>query len=162
MAVGWAGAVRESDAPVHRRTGCGSCQARRMTVATPVAERSLPGHGRSAGPVVRAPAARLLAAQVWDLAAAAIRCRAACAEAHDVLDRAEADPPAGAEAARSFAAATAPLYAVIADVPRLPAELLPPDWPGPELARCIGRAFAVFAPALHGYLATIRREEAPG
>jgi phenylacetic acid degradation operon negative regulatory protein len=96
---------------------------------------------------------RRVVRQLWDLDGIAARCRAALATADLCTTAALLDPPHGADALRAFAAATLPLFETTANDPDLPDELLPEDWPAPQLGAALGRAFAVFGPALAAYLA---------
>lgn len=105
---------------------------------------------------------RAIAADLWDLGGLADRYRTVIAEAdeqvRDVAPRQRGD----AAALRAFAAATLPMYeAAVAD-PGLPAELLPADWPGPEIGQMLGRAFRAFGPPLGEYLATVIDPLRPG
>jgi phenylacetic acid degradation operon negative regulatory protein len=95
---------------------------------------------------------RRMARQLWDLDGIAARCRMALATADLNMAAAEQDPPQGADALRAFAAATLPLFETTAKDPDLPDELLPQDWPAAQLGTALGRAFALFGPALIAYL----------
>jgi DNA-binding transcriptional regulator PaaX len=75
-------------------------------------------------------------------------------------DRAERRPVSAATAFRAFAATTLPVFEAAAHDPDLPAELLPPDWPGDQVAATLSRAFRVFAPMIAEYLAAITRDQA--
>ncbi len=105
---------------------------------------------------------RRVAADLWDLDGLAARYRAAAADAQARTTRAERRPPQGPVAFRAFAAATLPIYQVGAQDPDLPAELLPPDWPGQQLAPTLERAFRVFGPSLQDYLSTLLAHPASG
>jgi phenylacetic acid degradation operon negative regulatory protein len=98
---------------------------------------------------------RQAAAKLWDLEAQAVRYRAALSEARARTDQAERHPPSAATGLRAFAAATLPVYEAGADDPDLPAELLPPDWPGDQIGPALGRAFQVFGPLIDEYLAAL-------
>ncbi len=98
---------------------------------------------------------REIAADLWDLRGLADRYRAVIAEADEHVRAAAPRQRGDAAALRAFAAATLPMYeAAVAD-PDLPAELLPADWPGPEIGAMLGRAFRAFGPPLGEYLATV-------
>jgi phenylacetic acid degradation operon negative regulatory protein len=98
---------------------------------------------------------REIAADRWDLRGLAGRYRAVIAEADEHVRAAARQRRGDAAALRAFAAATLPLYeAAVAD-PDLPAELLPADWPGPEISALLGQAFRAFGPSLGEYLATV-------
>lgn len=95
---------------------------------------------------------RRLAADLWDTAGVAARYRRAVADFGQRVADTQSEPPVGAAALRAFAAAVLPLYQAGAADPDLPAELLPADWPGQELAAAIERAFTVFVPLVSDYL----------
>lgn len=97
---------------------------------------------------------RRLATEVWHLHALAARYRTAIAGAQARTAAAERDRPAGPAAFQAFAAAALPLYTVAADDPDLPTALLPPDWPGHDLAAATTRSLQVFFPLLQNYLPT--------
>ena len=95
---------------------------------------------------------RRLAAGLWDLDGIAALYRRALAEFDGRVAEVRRQPPSGAAALRAFAAAALPLYRAGSADPDLPAELLPDDWPAPQLSAAIGRAFAVFVPLVSDYL----------
>jgi DNA-binding transcriptional regulator PaaX len=92
-----------------------------------------------------------VAARLWHLDDLAARYRSVLAQAH-VLTEQAGRHPAGAAAFRAFAAATLPIYQASAADPDLPADLLPSDWPGDELAGALEHAFRSFGPLIGGYL----------
>ena len=81
----------------------------------------------------------------------AVRYRRVLASSQALIDQAGRHP-AGAAAFRAFADATLPIFDASAADPDLPDELLPDDWPGPELGDALGRAFGAFYPLIAGYL----------
>ncbi len=93
-----------------------------------------------------------LAGELWDLPALACRYERVLSAAGDAATRAQHDLPRGRAAFAAFAAATLPIYEVIAADPDLPTELLPADWPGPALADGLARALRVFGPVITEYL----------
>jgi phenylacetic acid degradation operon negative regulatory protein len=97
---------------------------------------------------------REIAARLWHLDALAARYRAVLAEAQTLTGEACRHPP-GAAAFSAFAAATLPIYQASTDDPGLPAELMPADWPGDQLAHALERAFGAFYPLISGYLAEV-------
>ncbi len=96
-----------------------------------------------------------VATDLWDLEALASRYRAVLADARDRSQRAETEPPALEATLSIFAAAVLPVYETGAADPDLPAELLPPDWPGDHVGVTLHRAHRVFAPLLDKYLAQL-------
>jgi hypothetical protein len=62
---------------------------------------------------------------------------------------------AGPQALRAFAAATQPVYEAISQDPLLPSELLPDDWPGPELGAALQAAHRALGPAAVAYVHTL-------
>jgi phenylacetic acid degradation operon negative regulatory protein len=98
---------------------------------------------------------RRIAGQLWDLDALAARYRAVAAHADSGTSEARRQPPIDAAAFRAFAAATLPIYEAGAEDPDLPADLLPADWPGPQLGAALSRAFQVFGPLLGDYLKAV-------
>ena len=96
---------------------------------------------------------RRVAGELWDLDRLAVRYRAVVAEARERIDRARSEESDHSFAA--FAAATLPLFETAASDPDLPAELLPPDWPGNDVGVAIGAALEVFGPMVGQYLADL-------
>ncbi len=74
-----------------------------------------------------------VAGELWDLDALAGRYRAVLRDAREWITRAERHPPRRTAALQWFAATTLPVYEVAGDDPDLPAQLLPPDWPGQQV-----------------------------
>ena len=97
-----------------------------------------------------------VAAELWDLHALSARYGAVLARAEERIEHARATPPALEARLSSFAAAVLPVYETSAADPDLPAELLPPDWPGDQVGATLNRAHRVFAPLLDEYLAALR------
>jgi phenylacetic acid degradation operon negative regulatory protein len=95
---------------------------------------------------------RRLATDLWDLDGVAALCRRAIAEFDERVAQARREPPTGAAALRAFAAAVLPLYRAASADPDLPAELMPPDWPGQQLSAAIARSFMFFVPLVRDYL----------
>jgi DNA-binding transcriptional regulator PaaX len=96
----------------------------------------------------------VVAARLWDLDALAARYRLVLAQTQALTARAGQHAP-GAAAFRAFAAATLPVYDATAEDPDLPADLLPADWPGDQLASTLGQAMRTFYPLINDYLATV-------
>jgi phenylacetic acid degradation operon negative regulatory protein len=94
---------------------------------------------------------RAVAARSWGLDALAARYRLVLAQTQSLTAQASRQAP-GVAAFRTFAAAALPVYDATADDPDLPAELLPPGWPGDELASALGSAMRAFYPLMSGYL----------
>jgi phenylacetic acid degradation operon negative regulatory protein len=63
--------------------------------------------------------------------------------------------PNGPAALRRLAQLTVPVYRSFIVVPPLPAELLPDDWPQPELVRLLGEVHATFGPPARQYVTTV-------
>ncbi len=99
---------------------------------------------------------RRVAGELWELDELAERYRALALAARAASRAARGRPPSGAAAVRALAAATQPIYEAIAADPGLPADLLPPAWPGPELSVALGEALRTFGPAVTDHLARIR------
>jgi phenylacetic acid degradation operon negative regulatory protein len=97
---------------------------------------------------------RRVAARMWGLEALAARYRSVLEQSQAQIDQAQRHPP-GAPAFRAFAAAILPIYDASTDDPDLPAELLPPDWPGDQLGATLQRAFLAFYPLISDYLAAL-------
>ena len=97
---------------------------------------------------------RAVAARLWDLDALAARYQLVLTRTQGLTAQAgwQASGPA---AFRAFAAATLPVYEATADDPDLPADLLPADWPGDQLAGVLGHAMRAFYPFINDYLAAI-------
>ena len=95
---------------------------------------------------------RRIAADRWDLDRLAHRYRTVIDKTSEHTARAETHPTDPATSFSDFAAATLPLFEVIADDPDLPAELLPDTWPADQLTAAYTRAFEVFGPMVHNYL----------
>jgi len=104
---------------------------------------------------------RRVAAELWDLEGLAARYRDLLAEVIDRTDRAAARHQDPASSLSAFAAATLPIYEVVAGDPDLPAELLLPDWPGDQLGPALHRAIQVFRPAIDDYLAGLAHDNVP-
>lgn len=109
-----------------------------------------------------ADAARI-AIDAWDLDDLATRLREHVSTMSAALAQ-EGRPPTSAAALRRFVELrNAPLVDLVAD-PGLPVALLPPDWPGGELARLMGqvqdRYGSVAAQYVRGVLAEVRRRPA--
>jgi phenylacetic acid degradation operon negative regulatory protein len=103
-----------------------------------------------------APAhARRLAHRLWALDALAEDYRARVVAVRDAINAAAGDPPAGPQALRAFAAATQPIYQAISQDPLLPSELLPDDWPAPELGAALQAALQTLGPAAVAYVQTL-------
>jgi phenylacetic acid degradation operon negative regulatory protein len=94
---------------------------------------------------------RLVAARLWGLDELAARYREVLASSRALTDQADRHPP-GPAAFRAFADATLPIFDASTADPDLPDELLPEQWPGPELGAALGRAFRAFYPVIAGYL----------
>jgi phenylacetic acid degradation operon negative regulatory protein len=99
---------------------------------------------------------RQVAARLWGLDDLGARYRQVLADSEALTDQADRHPP-GPAAFRAFADATLPIFDASAADPDLPDELLPDDWPGPELGTALGRAFRAFYPVIGGYLEALTR-----
>jgi phenylacetic acid degradation operon negative regulatory protein len=99
---------------------------------------------------------RRVARDLWSLPELATRYRLLAAAARAAAADVRARPLGGTEAMGAFAAATLPLYQAMADDPGLPADLLPPDWPGQALGAALDDALRAFGPAVNAYLAGLR------
>jgi len=97
---------------------------------------------------------RRVAARMWRLDTLALRYRSVLDKSQAEIDQAQRHAP-GAAAFRAFAAATLPIYEVSAADPDLPAELLPPGWPGDQLGPTLERAFLAYYPLISDYLAAL-------
>jgi phenylacetic acid degradation operon negative regulatory protein len=99
---------------------------------------------------------RAVANDLWDLAELAERYRALARHARTAAATARDGCAGGAEALHAFAAATLPIYRAVADDPGLPAALLPPGWPAPELGAALGEALGAFGPAVGAHIDGLR------
>ncbi len=97
---------------------------------------------------------RAVAARLWGLDALAARYRLVLTQTQGLTAQAGRQA-SGAAAFRAFAAATLPVYEATADDPDLPADLLPADWPGDQLAGVLGHAMRAFHPFINDYLVAI-------
>lgn len=94
-----------------------------------------------------------VARSVWALDRLAERYRDLVARTARALE--DAERAEGPDALRCLEAVTRPIYEAVADDPALPADLLPADWPGPELGRSLGAALAALSPAAATYVRTL-------
>ena len=92
------------------------------------------------------------AGEAWPLAALTGRYRARIAELERIAAEARMHPPTGALAVRRLWEAMAPLFGTAAEDPRLPAALLPADWPGEALPRAVEAVSMEFGPAVQAHL----------
>jgi phenylacetic acid degradation operon negative regulatory protein len=99
---------------------------------------------------------RRVANELWALDDLGRRYRALAAQARAAAVAAEAGDLMGAPAFSAFAAAALPLYEAVADDPGLPAELLPAQWPAPELGAALGKALRAFGPPVTTHIADLR------
>jgi phenylacetic acid degradation operon negative regulatory protein len=97
---------------------------------------------------------RRVAARIWGLDDLAARYRSVMDASQAEIDQAQRHPP-GAAAFRAFAAATLPIYDASTEDPDLPAELLPPGWPGDQMGAVLERAFRAFYPLISDYLSAL-------
>ncbi len=104
--------------------------------------------------------AQRVASQLWALDDLGERYRRLAAGARLAAAEARTGHSVGGEAFQAFAAATLPIYEAVADDPGLPADLLPPDWPAPELGAALGEALAAFGPAVSDHIDDLRRRAA--
>ena len=98
-----------------------------------------------------------MAERLWRLDELGARYRALIDATHVAAVHARADPPAGADALRTLAAATLPIYEAIRDDPELPAQLLPPDWPQHRLREALTESLRALIPHVAEYVAALRR-----
>ena len=96
--------------------------------------------------------ARAAAAEAWPLQALADAYRQHAADLRRTTDRLRSDPPAGPSAATAMWAAMTPVSRTAIDDPALPVELLPRDWPGPEIRKALLDLLPVVAPGLQAYI----------
>jgi phenylacetic acid degradation operon negative regulatory protein len=99
---------------------------------------------------------RRVAGDLWALDDLGQRYRRLAASARAGAAGARAGHATGATAFQSFAAATLPIYQAVADDPGLPADLLPRDWPAPELGAALGEALRAFGPAVSDHIDELR------
>ena len=97
---------------------------------------------------------RAVAARLWGLNALVARYRLVLVQTQALTAQASQYAP-GATAFRAFATAMLPIYDATADDPDLPADLLPADWPGGQLASTLGQAMRTFYPLINDYLAAV-------
>jgi phenylacetic acid degradation operon negative regulatory protein len=103
---------------------------------------------------------RRVAGDLWALDDLGQRYRRLAASARAGAAGARADHATGATAFQSFAAATLPIYQAVADDPGLPGDLLPRDWPAPELGAALGEALRAFGPAVSDHIDELRARAA--
>jgi phenylacetic acid degradation operon negative regulatory protein len=104
---------------------------------------------------------RAVAAELWELDELAHRYRALAVAARDAAVAARRRPPTGPAALVGLAVATLPIYEAIRDDPGLPAQLLPPDWPQPELRAALAEALMCLSPGVRSYVEQLRSELTP-
>lgn len=102
--------------------------------------------------------ARVAAAEAWPLDQLAATYRSQAADLLQVAEQMRASPPAGADAVRATWEAMAPVSATAIDDPALPDELLPDDWPAPQVRAAIIAAGMVLGRPMLDYIAAL---EAP-
>jgi phenylacetic acid degradation operon negative regulatory protein len=90
--------------------------------------------------------AAAMARRAWALDEVADDLRAHLARLTAVLD--DPVPDDGAVALKRLSDATGPVYVDLLRDPGLPAELVPPDWPGAELRAALGRVALAFLPTV--------------
>lgn len=98
---------------------------------------------------------RRVAAGVWRLDALAQRYRAVIAAANAMSETLAASPPVGREALVAMSNTLQPVYDAASSDPDLPAELLPPDWPGNQIGLVVGSTLRALAPAVGNYLGVL-------
>lgn len=103
-----------------------------------------------------------VAGQIWDLASLTERYRAVISATTNAIRALATDLPNGGAALRAMATTLQPLYDIAGTDPDLPAELLPPDWPGEQIGQAIGAALRVLAPRVGSYIDTLRTELGTG
>lgn len=97
-----------------------------------------------------------LAARLWALDALADDYHAHIQAMRDATAAAAAgDRITGSRALRAFAAAIQPVYETIARDPLLPRELLPDNWPAPELSAAFATTLRTLGPAAVEYAETL-------
>jgi phenylacetic acid degradation operon negative regulatory protein len=99
---------------------------------------------------------RKVARQLWALDDLGRRYRALAAQARAASKAAQAGDLTGSDAFVAFAAATLPMYEAVADDPGLPAELLPAQWPAPELGAALAEALRAFGPPVTAHISDLR------
>ena len=104
---------------------------------------------------------RAVAAELWELDGLAARYRALALTARNATEAARRRPPTGAAAVVGLATATLPIYEAIRDDPGLPPQLLPPEWPQPELRAALTEALRCLAPGVRSYIEHLRSELTP-
>jgi phenylacetic acid degradation operon negative regulatory protein len=97
--------------------------------------------------------ARAIAGDAWSLSELAARYRAQVAELHEGASSWASDPPSGPAALETLWRAMAPLFAIAAEDPALPRELLPADWPGDAVRDAVIEVSARLVPTVRGYVA---------
>jgi phenylacetic acid degradation operon negative regulatory protein len=105
--------------------------------------------------------ARAAAAEAWPLDDLARTYRHHAAELQRVADRLRHAPPTGPEAARVMWEAMTPVSIAAIDDPMLPAELLPLDWPGPDLKAGVEAVGMVVGVELQAYIAELTGSSRP-
>ncbi len=103
---------------------------------------------------------RRLARDLWALDALADDYRTHTEALRRAVLKAERSPLAGPRALRAFAAAMQPIYQAIANDPLVPQELLPADWPAPELSAAFQTALQTFAPPAIAYADNLKHHSA--
>ncbi|PZS12372.1 MAG: hypothetical protein DLM64_05075 [Solirubrobacterales bacterium] len=102
--------------------------------------------------------ARRLATRIWALEELARDYRDQIEAMRGAIAVAAQDRPAGPAALRAFAAATQPVYQAVAQDPLLPRELLPNDWPAPQLGAALAATLEKLGPAASAYVDALTRE----
>ncbi len=97
------------------------------------------------------------AATAWQLPALTVRLRAHENRLRMALRG--SGPVSGSDALRTFNDLTNPVLVDVLRSPRLPAELLPVDWPMPSLDAALHEANATYYPAVRAYLETVLSDE---
>lgn len=102
--------------------------------------------------------ARRLATEIWALEELSRDYGAGIEAMHEAIAAAVRDRPTGPEALRAFAAATQPVYQAIARDPLLPRELLPDDWPAPQLGTALAATLKALGRAASAYVDALTRD----
>jgi len=101
---------------------------------------------------MRAAEAADAASIAWDLPELARRYRTHVEQLHRAAHEQSRRPVDGPAALRAYVSALQPVLTDTLREPRLPAPLLPADWPGPDLRAAIGRCTTTFATVTDAYV----------
>jgi phenylacetic acid degradation operon negative regulatory protein len=101
--------------------------------------------------------ARTAASEAWPLEQLAATYRTQVEELRRTAERLHQAPPSGAAAVRAMWESMTPISTTAIEDPTLPSELLPRDWPGPEIRAAIESVGLILGPAVQAYFEQLTR-----